>query len=119
MKYMFDITVFIWTATEDGKESQQRQKICLTTNTPGEEQGLLCREHYRLYIFIMKRSLTEPIIAGSRTNTVQRNWDIHRKDVQVSAKSTSWGQYLRIPESSSCRRQHRVHGEYLNISTAV
>lgn len=119
IKHIFDITVLIQTATEDGKGSQQYLKICLATNTPGEEQEVQCREHYRLYIFIMKHSLTVPIIAGSRTNTVQRNWDIHRKDVQVSAKSTSWGQYLRIPESSACRRQHRIHGECLNISTAV
>lgn len=103
IKYIFCITILIWTATGDGKGSQQHQKICLATNTPGEEQEVQCREHCRLYIFIMKQSLTVPIIVGSRTNTVRRNWDIHRKDVQVSAKNTSWGQYLRIPESSACR----------------
>ena len=45
IKYILVITILIWTATEDGKGSQQHQKICLSTNTVGEEQEGQCREH--------------------------------------------------------------------------
>lgn len=38
-KFSLDITILIWINTEDAKESQEHQKICLSTNTPEEQEG--------------------------------------------------------------------------------
>lgn len=50
-KISLDTTILIWTPTEDGQGSQQIQKICLSKNTPGEEQEGQRREHLQTVYF--------------------------------------------------------------------
>lgn len=37
-KFSLDITILIWIDTEDAKESQEHENICLSTNTSEEQQ---------------------------------------------------------------------------------